>query len=66
MLLIRYYDNLRPFCSVLTLRFQYAAVDRLERAIESIQSTIEDQGGSLIVKMKVRSPIVRHVSFEAN
>ena len=36
---------------------QYAAVDRLERAIESIQSTIEDQGGSLVVKMKVRSTL---------
>lgn len=33
---------------------QYAAVDRLEKAIESIQSTIEDQGGSLVVKMKVK------------
>ena len=32
---------------------QYVAVERLERAIESIQSTIEAQGGSLIVKMKV-------------
>ena len=32
---------------------QYAAVERLERAIESIQSTIEEQGGALIVKMKV-------------
>lgn len=32
---------------------QYAAVERLERAIESIQSTIEDQGGNLVVKMKV-------------
>jgi translation initiation factor 2 subunit 1 len=30
-------------------------VERLERAIESIQSTIEDQGGSLVVKMKVIS-----------
>ena len=32
---------------------QYVAVERLERAIESIQSTIESQGGNLIVKMKV-------------
>lgn len=32
---------------------QYVAVERLERAIESIQSTIESQGGSLVVKMKV-------------
>lgn len=32
---------------------KYAAVERLERAIERIQSTIEDQGGSLLVKMKV-------------
>lgn len=34
---------------------QYAAVERLERAIESIQSTIEDEGGNLVVKMKVGS-----------
>ncbi|EMD35239.1 hypothetical protein CERSUDRAFT_116050 [Gelatoporia subvermispora B] len=34
---------------------KYAAVDRLERAIESIQATIEDQGGSLIVKMKPKA-----------
>ncbi|KAH7877656.1 eukaryotic translation initiation factor 2 subunit alpha [Lentinula edodes] len=33
----------------------YAAVDRLERAIASIQSTIEDQGGSLVVKMKPKA-----------
>jgi len=32
---------------------QYAAVERLERAIESIQNTIENQGGALVVKMKV-------------
>jgi translation initiation factor 2 subunit 1 len=32
---------------------QYAAVERLERAIESIQATIEDLGGALVVKMKV-------------
>ncbi len=32
-------------------------MDRLERAIESIQTTIEDQGGSLVVKMKVRHPV---------
>jgi translation initiation factor 2 subunit 1 len=30
-------------------------VERLERAIESIQSTIEDQGGNLIVKMKPKA-----------
>ncbi|KAJ3871563.1 eukaryotic translation initiation factor 2 alpha subunit-domain-containing protein [Lentinula edodes] len=29
--------------------------NRLERAIESIQSTIEDQGGSLVVKMKPKA-----------
>lgn len=29
-------------------------MDRLERAIESIQHTIENNGGSLVVKMKVR------------
>jgi len=35
------------------LDLQYAAVERLERAIEVIQSAIEDEGGDLIVKMKV-------------
>ncbi|PCH39461.1 eukaryotic translation initiation factor 2 subunit alpha [Wolfiporia cocos MD-104 SS10] len=34
---------------------KYAAVDRLERAIESIQGTIEDNGGSLVVKMKPKA-----------
>ncbi|KAI0075052.1 hypothetical protein K474DRAFT_1685472 [Panus rudis PR-1116 ss-1] len=34
---------------------KYAAVDRLERAIESIQNTIEGQGGSLVVKMKPKA-----------
>ncbi|KAG6899061.1 hypothetical protein C0993_001278 [Termitomyces sp. T159_Od127] len=34
---------------------KYAAVERLERAIESIQSTIEDEGGSLLVKMKPKA-----------
>ncbi|KAH8104518.1 eukaryotic translation initiation factor 2 subunit alpha [Cristinia sonorae] len=34
---------------------KFAAVDRLERAIESIQSTIEEQGGSLVVKMKPKA-----------
>ncbi|PSS06853.1 hypothetical protein PHLCEN_2v3539 [Hermanssonia centrifuga] len=34
---------------------KYAAVDRLERAIESIQNTIENQGGSLVVKMKPKA-----------
>ncbi|TFK39354.1 eukaryotic translation initiation factor 2 alpha subunit-domain-containing protein [Crucibulum laeve] len=34
---------------------KYAAVERLERAIEAIQSTIEDQGGNLIVKMKPKA-----------
>lgn len=33
---------------------KYAAVERLERAIEGIQASIEDEGGSCIVKMKVR------------
>ena len=33
---------------------QYAAVERLERAIETMQSTIEEDGGNLVVKMKVR------------
>ena len=30
-------------------------MDRLEKAIESIQNTIEDLGGSLIVKMKPKA-----------
>ena len=34
---------------------QFAAVDRLEKAIESIQSTIEDLGGSLVIKMKPKA-----------
>jgi len=34
---------------------KYAAVERLERAIESIQGTIEDQGGNLVVKMKPKA-----------
>lgn len=34
---------------------KYAAVERLERAIESIQGTIEKQGGNLIVKMKPKA-----------
>ncbi|PPR03960.1 hypothetical protein CVT24_008315 [Panaeolus cyanescens] len=34
---------------------KYAAVERLERAIETIQSTIEQQGGNLIVKMKPKA-----------
>lgn len=34
---------------------KYAAVDRLERAIESIQHTIEEQGGTLVVKMKPKA-----------
>ncbi|KAG7088522.1 hypothetical protein E1B28_012506 [Marasmius oreades] len=34
---------------------KYAAVDRLERSIESIQSIIEDEGGSLVVKMKPKA-----------
>ncbi|KAF9810192.1 hypothetical protein IEO21_07077 [Rhodonia placenta] len=34
---------------------KYAAVDRLERAIESIQHTIENNGGSLVVKMKPKA-----------
>lgn len=40
--------------SALIISCQYAAVDRLERAIEAIQASIESQGGGLIVKMKVR------------
>ncbi|KAI0319847.1 eukaryotic translation initiation factor 2 subunit alpha [Amylostereum chailletii] len=34
---------------------KYAAVERLERAIEMIQSTIEEEGGALIVKMKPKA-----------
>ncbi|KAJ8594969.1 hypothetical protein M405DRAFT_783918 [Rhizopogon salebrosus TDB-379] len=34
---------------------KYAAVDRLERAIESIHGTIEAQGGHLVVKMKPKA-----------
>ena len=35
-------------------------MERLERAIESIQGTIEKQGGNLIVKMKVRESLELH------
>ncbi|KAI0801751.1 eukaryotic translation initiation factor 2 subunit alpha [Irpex lacteus] len=34
---------------------KYAAVDRLERAIEAIQASIEGQGGGLTVKMKPKA-----------
>ncbi|KAJ7454873.1 eukaryotic translation initiation factor 2 subunit alpha [Mycena latifolia] len=34
---------------------KYAAVERLERAIEGIQVSIEDEGGSCIVKMKPKA-----------
>ncbi|VDB91354.1 unnamed protein product [Peniophora sp. CBMAI 1063] len=34
---------------------KYAAVDRLERAIEVIQTTIEQDGGSLVIKMKPKA-----------
>jgi len=34
---------------------KFAAVDRLERAIENIQSTIEEDGGALVVKMKPKA-----------
>jgi translation initiation factor 2 subunit 1 len=34
---------------------KFAAVERLERAIDSIQGTIEDQGGALVVKMKPKA-----------
>ncbi|KAH9975373.1 eukaryotic translation initiation factor 2 alpha subunit-domain-containing protein [Lactifluus volemus] len=34
---------------------KYAAVERLERAIESIQGTIEKLGGNLLVKMKPKA-----------
>ncbi|KAJ7274587.1 eukaryotic translation initiation factor 2 alpha subunit-domain-containing protein [Mycena haematopus] len=34
---------------------KYAAVERLERAIEGIQASIEDEGGSCLVKMKPKA-----------
>ncbi|EJC98211.1 uncharacterized protein FOMMEDRAFT_171157 [Fomitiporia mediterranea MF3/22] len=34
---------------------KYAATERLERAIETIQSTIEEEGGNLVVKMKPKA-----------
>lgn len=34
---------------------KYAAVERLERAIEAIQTSIESQGGGLVVKMKPKA-----------
>ncbi|KAF8518370.1 eukaryotic translation initiation factor 2 subunit alpha [Hysterangium stoloniferum] len=34
---------------------KYAAVERLERAIEVIQATIEEEGGDLVVKMKPKA-----------
>ncbi|KAF8637234.1 hypothetical protein AX17_002965 [Amanita inopinata Kibby_2008] len=34
---------------------KYAAVERLERAIEAIQGTVEEEGGSLTVKMKPKA-----------
>ncbi|EIM80520.1 uncharacterized protein STEHIDRAFT_68245 [Stereum hirsutum FP-91666 SS1] len=34
---------------------KFGAVERLERAIESIQATIEDQGGSLVIKMRPKA-----------
>jgi len=32
-----------------------AAVERLERAIEAIQSTVEEDGGNLVLKMKPKA-----------
>ncbi|KAG8216647.1 eukaryotic translation initiation factor 2 subunit alpha [Butyriboletus roseoflavus] len=34
---------------------KFVAIDRLERAIESIQGSIETQGGALVVKMKPKA-----------
>jgi len=34
---------------------KYAAVERLERAIEVIQATIEEEGGDLVIKMKPKA-----------
>jgi translation initiation factor 2 subunit 1 len=39
-----------PFFHVL---LQYAAIERLDKAIERIQASIEEDGGELVVKMKV-------------
>ena len=56
MLPTRYFKQFERLCEVeLTQSYQFAAVDRLEKAIESIQSTIEDLGGSLVIKMKPKA-----------
>ncbi|KAK2464477.1 hypothetical protein APHAL10511_003456 [Amanita phalloides] len=34
---------------------KYAAVERLERAIEAIQGTVEEDGGNLVLKMKPKA-----------
>jgi len=34
---------------------KFAAVERLERAIEAIQNTVEEDGGGLVVKMKPKA-----------
>ncbi|KAF6748128.1 translation initiation factor eIF2 alpha subunit [Ephemerocybe angulata] len=34
---------------------KYAAVERLEKAIEAIQNTIEEEGGNLVLKMKPKA-----------
>ena len=51
-------DKVRAICFIsfpltIIIDCQHAAVDRLERAIDAIQNTVEKYGGSLIVKMKV-------------
>ncbi len=43
--------------SVTNISHQYAAVARLERAIEMIQNTIEEEGGRLVLKMKVSAAV---------
>lgn len=46
-------------CADEHVRDQFAAVDRLERAIDAIQNKIEAQGGALTIKMKVRSCFIQ-------
>jgi translation initiation factor 2 subunit 1 len=47
-------DRFSISCQIVSSRsLKFSAVDKLERAIETIQNTIEHHGGSLVVKMKV-------------
>jgi translation initiation factor 2 subunit 1 len=45
--------SLNLYRSVSHVPLQYAAIERLDRAIERIQASIEEDGGELVVKMKV-------------